>query len=64
MPNDHRVECWDALPRDLKNNDRSRFRGETPAAVRAIAERTINLGDGLTATTYVDSVTPHVSTEA
>jgi hypothetical protein len=59
MPDPTRVECFDAYPRDLKNNDRSRFRGETPAPVRATAERTTNLGNGLTATTYVDSLSPH-----
>lgn len=64
MPTTPRVECWDAIPRDVKNNDRSRFRGETPAVARAAAERTTNLGNGLTATTYVDNLTPHSPPEA
>lgn len=53
------VECWNSYPRDLKINDRSRFRGTTPADARATAERTADLGNGLTSTTYVDVLTPH-----
>jgi hypothetical protein len=53
------VAGWDAYPRDLTINDRSRMRGEAPAAARAAAERTTDLGNGLTSTTYVDYLTPH-----
>lgn len=52
------IEIWDSIPRDLENNDRSRFRGDTPAELRDTAEIVTNLGNGLTGTTYVDTIGP------
>lgn len=52
------VEAWDSIPRDLDVYDRSRFRGDTPAPDRAEAERTVNLGNGMTQVTYIDSPPP------
>lgn len=58
------VTSYDATPRDLALNDRSRSRGSMTKAERAAAECTTNMGNGITAVTYVDNLTPHTLPEA
>ena len=50
------VERWDAIPRDLNINDRSRSRETMTKDSRETAERVTDLGRGLTQVTYIDSL--------
>ena len=51
------VTAWDTIPRDLDINDRSRHRGSMTKAERTAAEQVTDLGNGMTAVTYVDHLT-------
>lgn len=58
------IESYDAIPRDLDVNDHSRTRGSMTTVERTAAERIVNLGNGMTAVTYVDTVAPPADPEA
>ena len=51
------VAAWATIPRDLDINDHSRSRGSMTNAERATAEAVVDLGNGMKAVTYIDSLT-------
>lgn len=48
-----------AFPRDAEVNDYSRSRGSMRQPERERAEQVVDYGNGITAVTYVDHITPH-----
>ncbi len=49
------IESYGAIPRDFEADDFSRFRGTLPPDPKDVIET--DLGNGLTAVTYIDSPT-------
>lgn len=56
------VEAWDETPRDLEASDHSRFRGDIPPASSDAV--VVDLGNGLSSTTYVDAPPSPIPTRA
>lgn len=53
----------EVILRDLDINDHSRTRGSMSSAQRATAEAVVDLGNGMEAVTYVDSLTAPVENQ-